>query len=75
MRVQSHFRSLRHRYWENFDGSKATHARPGSFELPQGGESPAVVIFRDKFFLGILTTEDAVRLSNEIIEAVERPVI
>lgn len=52
-----------------------TYARAGIFELPSGGEEPAVIVFRDRYCLAILTPEDATRLADELIDAVERPVI
>lgn len=50
-----------------------TYARAGIFENPSGTQEPGVVIFRDRHMLGILTIEDATRLSNELIDAVEGP--
>ncbi|MEV4987670.1 hypothetical protein [Pseudarthrobacter sp. LMD1-1-1.1] len=69
------FISYPHRYWQNIDGSAATHARAGIIETPQGAKEPSVVIFRDKACLTILTVEDATRLSNEIIDQLERPLV
>ena len=66
------FRSYLNRYLQNSEGARLTHARPGIFETPRGIE-PAVVIFRDRHCLGVLTVEDATRLSNELIDAVEGP--
>lgn len=63
------------RYQENLDGSQRTYARAGIIENPTGGREPAIVIFRAKQCLAVLTVEDATRLSNELIDQVERPVI
>jgi hypothetical protein len=67
------FRAFPARHLQNVEGSRLTYARAGIFEMPNGGEEPAVVMFRDRFCLGVLTVEDAVRLSNQLIDAVERP--
>jgi hypothetical protein len=69
------FRSYAHRHWQNLEGSGLTHARAGIFETPSGGEEPAVVIFRDRHCLAVLTTEDATRIADQIIDAVETPVV
>ncbi|MDQ0117455.1 hypothetical protein J2T22_000625 [Pseudarthrobacter defluvii] len=62
-------------YWKNIRGSETTYARAGIFETPQGTREPSVVIFRDRYCLAILTPEDATRLSNELIDHIERPVV
>jgi hypothetical protein len=67
------FRSYASNYWQNLEGSRATYSRPGIFEKPDGIEEHAVIIFRDRFCLAVLSVEDATRLSNELIDAVERP--
>jgi len=67
------FRSYPGYHSKNMEGSRTTYARAGIFETPEGTEEPAVVIFRDKFCMGILTADDATRLSNELIDAIERP--
>lgn len=72
---QTPFISYQARYWMNLHGSQTTYARAGIFETPQGTREPSVVIFRDRYCLAILTTEDAIRLSNELIDQVERPVV
>lgn len=69
------FRSFANRYWQNLEGSQTTYARAGIFELPTGVDEPAVIIFRDKFCMAILTTADATRLADELIDAIERPVV
>jgi hypothetical protein len=67
------FRSYAAKHQINVKGSQRTYAKPGIFETPDGKEEPAVVIFRDRFCLGVLTADDATRPSNELIDAVERP--
>lgn len=62
------FISYAGRYWQNSEGSRATHARAGIIETPSGTREPSVVIFRDRFCLAVLTVEDATRLSNELID-------
>ncbi|MDE8668002.1 hypothetical protein PY310_05315 [Pseudarthrobacter sp. H3Y2-7] len=69
------FISYAGRYWQNLEGSAATHARAGIIENPNGFRDPSVVIFRDRFCLAVLTVEDATRLSNELIDQIERPVV
>lgn len=69
------FRSYASRYWQNFEGSRTTYSRAGIFEQPDGTEEPAVIIFRDRFCMAALTVEDATRLSNELIDAIENPVV
>jgi hypothetical protein len=63
------------RYWQNVEGSRLTHARAGILERVEGQREPSVVIFRDKALLAVLTVEDATRLSNELIDQIERPVV
>jgi hypothetical protein len=65
------FRSYASRHRMNVDGSARTTAQPGIFERPDGTEAPGVVIFRDRYLLGILTVEDALRLSNELVDVAE----
>ncbi|MET4588854.1 hypothetical protein [Arthrobacter sp. 754] len=69
------FISYPNRYLENVTGSSKTYARAGIIQDTRGNEAPSVVIFRAKQCLAILTAEDAIRLSNELIDQVERPVI
>lgn len=69
------FISYPEKYWQNVSGSQATHARAGILENPSGFRDPSVVIFRDRFCLAVLTVEDATRLSNELIDQIERPVV
>lgn len=69
------FRSYRNRYAQNLEGSMRTTARPGIFETPSGQEKPAIVIFRDMHVIAILTEDDATRLSNELIDAIENPAV
>lgn len=69
------FRSYAKRHWQNVQGSQATHARAGIFETPDGKEEPAVVIFRDRYVLAILTAEDATRVADQLIDAIEHPVV
>lgn len=69
------FTSYPARYWQNIEGSRTTHARAGIIETPQGTREPSVVIFRDRFCLAVLTVEDAIRISNELIDQIERPVV
>lgn len=63
------------RYHQNVWGSQTTYARAGIIETPNGKREPAVVLFRDRFCLAVLTVEDATRISNELIDQVERPVV
>jgi hypothetical protein len=63
------------RYWQNIRGSEITYARAGIIETPTGKQEPSVVIFRDRHCLAVLTVEDATRLSNELIDHTERPVV
>ncbi len=67
------FRSYAHRHRQNVEGSSQTHATAGIFETPTGDTEPAVVIFRDRYCLAVLTVDDATRLSNQLIDATERP--
>lgn len=66
------FTIYRDRYQENFEGSRLVNAKPAIFQGPRGDE-PGVVIFKDRYILAALTIEDATRVSNEIIDATERP--
>lgn len=68
------FISYAHRYIENQEASQRTYARAGMFETPAGTYEPAVILFRNRFCLAVLTPEDAVRISNELIDHTERPV-
>lgn len=63
------------RYLENADGSQHTYARAGISRTPDGRQEPSVVLFRNRFCLAVLTPEDAIRISNELIDQAERPVI
>mgnify|MGYP003575335404 CR=1 FL=1 len=67
------FRARPERYWMNIDGAHRTYSRPGVQEKADGTEEPAILIFRDRHVLSVLPIEDAIRLSNEIIDATERP--
>jgi hypothetical protein len=67
------FRSFPGRYWQNQEGSQLTYARAGIFEKPDGFVEPAVVIFRDRFCLAVLTVEDATRIADQLIDAIENP--
>lgn len=67
------FTSYPHRHRENIEESRLTHSRPGILQNPNGAEEPAIIVFRDRFCLAVLTPDDAVRLSNEIIDAIESP--
>ncbi|WP_091465357.1 hypothetical protein [Paenarthrobacter nitroguajacolicus] len=69
------FRARPERYWMNIDGAQHTYSRPGVLEKADGTEEPAIIIFRDRYVLSVLPIEDAIRLSNEIIDATERPAI
>ncbi|WP_455834797.1 hypothetical protein [Pseudarthrobacter siccitolerans] len=69
------FISYRQRYWQNVRGSELTHARAAIFETPDGGKEQGVVIFRDRYMLTILTVEDATRVADQIIDAIERPAL
>ncbi|MCA4132966.1 hypothetical protein [Arthrobacter sp. M4] len=60
------------RYWENVEGSFRTYAKAAVIQHSDGTPLPGVAVFRDKALLGILTTEDALRLSNELVDATER---
>ncbi|MFJ4026402.1 hypothetical protein ACIPWF_04195 [Paenarthrobacter sp. NPDC089989] len=75
MKFGNPFRAHADRYWQNIDGGYRTYSRAGIQQKPDGTHEPAVIIFRDRHVLSVLTTEDAIRLSNEIIDATERPVI
>jgi hypothetical protein len=59
-----------YRHIQNMTGSAETHARPVLIGGP-GGEMPGVGIFRSKYLLSILTEQDATRLADQIIDAVE----
>lgn len=59
----------------NIDGAQHTYSRPGVLERADGTAEPAIIIFRDRHVLSVLPVEDAIRLSNEIIDATERPAI
>lgn len=67
------FRVRPERYWQNIEAAQHTFSRAGIFEKPDGSREPAVILFRGKNVLSVLTTEDAIRLSNELIDATERP--
>ncbi|MFC8039616.1 hypothetical protein ACFUOZ_09700 [Paenarthrobacter sp. NPDC057355] len=71
MKFDNPFIARAGRYWENLDGALRTFARPGIQEKPDGTQTPAVIIFRDRYVLSVLTIEDAVRISNELIDATE----
>ena len=72
---QTPFISYPARYWQNIQGSQTTYARAGIIETPDGKREPSVVLFRDKACLAVLTVDDATRLSNELIDQTERPVV
>ena len=54
-------------------GLAADDARAGIFEHPNGNQEPAVVVFRGRHCSASSPSNDATRLSNELIDAVERP--
>lgn len=68
------FRARSEKYWLNIEGGLLTHARAGLMDKPDGTTEPAVIIFRDKFVLAILSIEDALRVSNQLVDSVERPI-
>lgn len=74
-RSESPFCARPERYWLNIDGAHRTFSRPGVLEKSDGTLEPAVIIFRDRYVLSVLPIEDAIRLSNEIIDSTERPVV
>lgn len=57
----------------NLHGGRLTYSRPGLMEKPDGTTEPAVIIFRDKFVLSVLTPEDAIRLADQLIDSTESP--
>lgn len=65
------FRARPERYWQNMDGAYRTFARPGIQEKPDGTQEPAVIIFRDRHVLSVLTHEDATRLADQLIDSTE----
>ena len=66
------FRSYPSRHRTNTERSARTNAQPAIFEEPDGTTTPGVVILRGRYFLGILTIEDALRLSNELVDIAEK---
>ncbi|MGY4544510.1 hypothetical protein ACVWY0_004455 [Arthrobacter sp. UYNi723] len=58
-------------YWQNVSSSSLTHAKAAFMDGPNGIE-PAVAIFRDKFLCALLTLDDAIRISNFIVDSVEQ---
>ncbi|NUU30840.1 hypothetical protein [Arthrobacter sp. C9C5] len=69
------FKSYPERHLQNVEGSRLSYARAGIFQRPDGKEEPAVVLFRDRFCLAVLTAEDAYRIADQIIDALENPAI
>lgn len=69
-----HFTIYESRYWESREGSEKTYAKAGILDNPNGNTEPGVMIFRGRFLASVLTSEDAIRLSNELIDAAESPV-
>ncbi|QSZ49582.1 hypothetical protein [Arthrobacter sp. D5-1] len=68
------FRARPERYSQNMEGALRTFSRPGIIQKPDGTVAPAVIVFRDRHVLSVLTIEDAIRLSNELIDATERQI-
>jgi len=58
------------RYEANVIGAGRTYARAAFMDGPYGREH-AIAIFRDRALLGLLTPEHAIRISNEIVDAIE----
>ncbi len=58
------------RYEDNTAGAARTYVRAAFMDGPYGREH-AIAIFRDRALLGLLTPEHAIRISNEIVDAVE----
>ncbi|MBT2567718.1 hypothetical protein J7I84_14660 [Arthrobacter sp. ISL-85] len=56
-------------YQENLRKSASTYANPAYIDSP-GGKQPAVALFRDHNLMGILTIDDARRLSNFILDSI-----
>lgn len=55
----------------NHGNARKTYARAAHIDGPEGRE-PAVGIFRGNFLLTLLPVADALRLSNQIVDAAER---
>jgi hypothetical protein len=67
------FRSRPEWYGKNISAAVRTFSRPGVMERPDGTEQAAVIIFRGKHVLSVLTHKDAVRLADQLIDATENP--
>lgn len=59
-------------YWQNLDVSTGTYAKPLVIDGPNGKE-PGVGIFHDRTMRAILTTADALRVANQIADAIQTP--
>lgn len=57
-------------YDQNMFGSTKTYARQVLISGPDG-RTPGIGLFREKYLIGILTEDDATRLADQIIDAVE----
>lgn len=64
------FISKPERHGMNHRNARHTRARTAYIDGP-GGQEPAVGIFRGNFLLTLLPVADALRLSNQIVDAAE----
>lgn len=70
--VTTPYISRRELYWQNMDVSKETYSKAILIDGPNGQQA-GVGIFYGRTLRAILTTEDALRVANQIADAIQSP--
>lgn len=73
-RITTPYIARREMHWQNMEISQGTHAKAIIIAGPNGNE-PGVGIFHDRTMRAILTTEDALRVANQIADALQTPLV
>lgn len=70
--ITTPFIARRELYWQSLDISKETYSKAILIDGPNGREA-GVGIFYGRTLRAILTTEDALRVANQIADALQNP--
>ncbi|MDV8147251.1 hypothetical protein [Arthrobacter sp. B10-11] len=65
------FASAAVHYDRNLKDAPTIHAKPATLNPPDGAPEPAVVIFKTRQIQNVLPLADALRLANQIADAVD----
>lgn len=59
-------------YASNINHARNTKAGPATLTAPSGEQQPAVVLFKKGKIYGVLPAAEALRLANELADALEQ---